>query len=106
MFKLVLAIMCALLIAFFAIQNAVTVTITFLLWKFQTSLVLVILGSAALGAIVIFLFGTLGLIKQKRDLKEANHRIHQLEMEIERHRKPQPTKSDGIVLDAQMEQAD
>jgi uncharacterized integral membrane protein len=45
-------------LAIFAIQNSNTplVTITFIFWKFETSLVYTILGSIGLGIIITLLF--------------------------------------------------
>lgn len=82
-----LAIVFALLVAIFAIQNAVVVEINFLAWKFpQMSLVLVIFGSAAFGAFFVFLLGLfkqLRLIKEVRELRGQNknmsEKIEQLE---------------------------
>jgi putative membrane protein len=101
LFKLVLALICALLIAVFAVQNAIAVAVSFLAWRFETSLVLIILGSAALGAVAVFLLGTLGLIKQKRDLREAAQRIQQLESELERlqQKSQTPNKKDTPAQD-------
>jgi uncharacterized integral membrane protein len=49
----VFALLFALVGAGFALQNATAVTVSFALWSFQTSLVLVILGSATCGAMII-----------------------------------------------------
>ncbi|MDK2925725.1 MAG: hypothetical protein PWQ41_1499, partial [Bacillota bacterium] len=48
MFILVVALLCALLVAVFAVQNSVPVTVTFLGWRLEMSLVLIILGAAVL----------------------------------------------------------
>jgi lipopolysaccharide assembly protein A len=50
MTSLFVALGLAILIALFALQNTFPVTIRFLFWEYQTSLVLVILGSTAIGA--------------------------------------------------------
>lgn len=53
-----IAFLIAIGIAFFAIQNsnAPLVTIKFLFWKFETSLVYTILGSIGLGILLTLLF--------------------------------------------------
>jgi putative membrane protein len=84
MLKLVFALICALLIAVFAVQNAKAVAVAFLVWRFETSLVLIILGAAALSAVAVFLFGTLRVVQQGRTVREATKRIQQLESELER----------------------
>lgn len=52
---LFLALTLALLTAAFALQNTDAVTVRLLLWEYQTSLVLVILGSASSGIVLTFL---------------------------------------------------
>lgn len=52
--QLLATLFLALLTAAFALQNTEAVTVRLLLWEYQTSLVLVILGSATLGAILTF----------------------------------------------------
>jgi len=49
MTSLFVALGLAILIALFALQNTFPVTVQFLFWDYQTSLVLVILGSTAIG---------------------------------------------------------
>ncbi|MDF2571581.1 MAG: Lipopolysaccharide assembly protein domain protein, partial [Sporomusa sp.] len=53
MMNLLFAFIFALLVAVFAVQNSLPVTVTFLTWGFQTSLVIIILGSATFGAMTI-----------------------------------------------------
>jgi uncharacterized integral membrane protein len=52
---LLLALVLALLTAAFALQNTEAVTVRMLLWEYQTSLVLVLLGSAGSGIVLTFL---------------------------------------------------
>ncbi|HHT70571.1 MAG TPA: DUF1049 domain-containing protein [Firmicutes bacterium] len=84
MLTLVLALICALLVAVFAVQNAKPVAVTFLAWHFEISLVLIILGAAALGAVAAFLLGTIRLVRQGRTVREATQRAQRLESELER----------------------
>lgn len=60
---LILALAFAILIALFAVQNAATVEVRFLVWHFKTTQVIVILASTAVGALVV---GLPGLFKQMR----------------------------------------
>ena len=85
MFTLVLTLICALLVAIFAVQNAKLVAVTFLVWRFEVSLVLIILGAAALGATAVFLLGTLKLVRQGRTIKETTQRAKHLESQLERY---------------------
>jgi putative membrane protein len=95
----VLALICALLVAIFAVQNAKPVVVAFLVWQFKISLVLVILGTAALGAAAAFLLGTVRLIRQSRRLKEADLCIERLEFELVRLQKSVKAK-EGNKLSA------
>lgn len=61
MLMLVLALAFAVLVAVFAMQNSSTVLVSFLIWEISTSLAVVILAAAALGAIIA---GSLGFVKQ------------------------------------------
>lgn len=75
---LIAALIFAIAVAAFAVQNTMIVTVHFLFWHANISLVLVILGSLAAGALLLFL---LGLFKQysnhrqKKDLKAQNTRM-------------------------------
>ena len=75
-FYILLALVFALLVAIFALQNASPVGVQFFFWKLDISLVLIILGSAVLGAVTMFL---LGLARERRQAWE----ISQLRQEIQ-----------------------
>jgi len=64
-------------IAVFAIQNsnAPVVTIKFLLWKFETSLVYTILGSIGLGILITLLFWIPRAIRAFIRKKNVNQEI-------------------------------
>ncbi|HCP15035.1 MAG TPA: hypothetical protein DIT32_04575 [Peptococcaceae bacterium] len=75
---LIAALIFALLIAAFAIQNTMMVTVHFLIWQAEISLVLVILGSLAAGALLLFFIGLFKQYsnhRQKKDLKTQNKRL-------------------------------
>lgn len=73
----------ALIVAVFAIQNAEVVNIRFLTWQFQNiSLVLVILGSAAIGALLLFILGTIKQVSMTLKLKDAEGKIRKLENQL------------------------
>jgi uncharacterized integral membrane protein len=81
-FILVVALLCALLVAVFAVQNSVPVTVTFLGWRLEMSLVLIILGAAVLGAVAVFLLGSVTLFRQRHQLREAEQKVKKLEDEL------------------------
>lgn len=80
-----LAIFFALLVAIFAVQNAVAVNINFLTWQFSgISLVLVILGSAAFGALVVFLLGLVRQVRVSREIRKLRNENHRLAGDLAR----------------------
>jgi putative membrane protein len=81
MLSLLLALVFSLLVAAFAIQNSLPVTVSFAVWSFQTSLVLVILGAATFGALAVISLAVPMQIKARWDLKKAHHRQGELEAE-------------------------
>jgi putative membrane protein len=82
MIYLFLAFAFSLLVAVFAIQNSLPVTIAFLSWNFQTSLVIVILGAATFGALAILSLAVLMQVKARWALKKAKQRTVELEAEV------------------------
>lgn len=52
LFFTIIMIVLSMLVAMFAIQNAITVPLNFILWEFNSSLVLVILGAFFSGVLV------------------------------------------------------
>jgi lipopolysaccharide assembly protein A len=82
MFYLILAFAFSLVVAIFATQNSLPVTIGFLSWSFQTSLVIVILGAATFGALSTLSLAVLMQIKARWALKRVKQRQGELEAEI------------------------
>jgi len=70
-------------VAIFAIQNAVQVTVNFLFWNFQTSLVVVILSSAVIGAMAISSVGVFRQYSLSRRIKECKKRVKELESKVQ-----------------------
>lgn len=71
MWNLLFAFIFALLVAIFAVQNSLPVTVSFLAWSFQTSLVIIILGSAMFGALTILSLSMLVQFRLRRTLKKT-----------------------------------
>ncbi len=78
---LIWGIIFALLVAVFSIQNAGPVSLVFFTWRFETSLVVVVLGGIALGAIIMGLFSSFKQFKLKRKLKKLKFEKENLEVE-------------------------
>jgi uncharacterized integral membrane protein len=66
-----------------ALQNATAVTVSFALWSLQTSLVLVILGSAMTGALIILLLAAPVQIRLRWLADKANRRVSELEAKLQ-----------------------
>ncbi|MDH5666400.1 MAG: lipopolysaccharide assembly protein LapA domain-containing protein [Nitrospira sp.] len=100
---LIAALLLAIGTAAFALQNTDTVIVKFLAWEYQTSLVLVILGSVGSG-IVLALLASLGgrwrTSRTRRSLETTvtsqGERIRELENQLRRQQETaQPPDSDS-----------
>ena len=89
---LVVSLIFALFVAIFAVQNNVPIDISFLGWKYtDISLVLVIIGSAAAGAVAVFCLGLVKQFRLKRELRQLrlqneklSYRVSELEEKMEK----------------------
>jgi len=77
----------------FALQNNVPVTVTFLVWRFDSTLAMVLLVALALGAIIVALVSTPSVLgrqwlisRQRRDIASLNATVAELQAGIERLR--------------------
>ena len=102
MAALIIAFILALATAAFALQNTDAVIMKFLIWQYQTSLVLVILASAMSG-VILALLASLGSrwrdTRTKRSLdatvKSQGERIRELEHQLRSaHEAARPPASD------------
>lgn len=72
----------AFLVALFALQNSEIVRVGFMGWKFETSLVLVILGSALLGFLTALFLGMIMQIKLRFQLYKARQHIRLMDEKV------------------------
>lgn len=77
--KVIAAILVAMAGVIFATQNNVPVTVNFLLWRFDSSLALVLLSALALGAIIIALLTTPDMVRRQWRQSRQKRRIEELE---------------------------
>ena len=63
----------------FALQNNVPVTVTFLLWRFDGSLAMVLLIAMALGGLILALVSTPSTLRRQWALNRQRKRIDELE---------------------------
>ncbi len=98
-FYWILSLLFALIVALFAIQNAEAVDIRFLTWQFKDiSLVLVILGSAVAGALILFIAGAMKQVKIAWKTRETEGRIRKLEIELAKSREEKEHDDNKIEL--------
>ncbi len=78
---LLITVLISIVVALFAVQNAINVSLNFFVWSFNTSLVLIILGSFFLGILVETCY--LLMVKAKHYLqdKKMNEEIAKLKNE-------------------------
>lgn len=77
-FYLILALVLATLVAIFAVQNAQEVNIRFLVWTFQSSVVVVILISLGVGALLAALMSLPQMLRGRRRLRESERQLERL----------------------------
>jgi putative membrane protein len=82
-------IVLAILLAVFALQNNVAVAVSFLFWRFESTLALVLLASLAVGVITVVLVtipanwrrrGTLS--RQRKELTELQNKLEEQKQKI------------------------
>lgn len=81
---LILVIIICMIVALFAVQNAVAVSMNFVFWSFSASLVLVILGAFLMGVLVATCF--LLTMKAKHYLKDKKMREEMQQLQAENKR--------------------
>jgi len=77
-FYLILALVLATLVAIFAVQNAQEVNVRFLVWTFQSSVVVVILISLGVGALLAALISLPQMLRARRRFMESERRLERL----------------------------
>ncbi|QDR81263.1 LapA family protein [Sporomusa termitida] len=82
MIYLIFAMVFAVLITFFALQNAIPVTIHFLAWSGTTSFAIVVLGSTGAGILIALLSQGMVQLRLRLSLRQAENRIHELEQAL------------------------
>jgi putative membrane protein len=76
---LIVALGLAILTVIFALQNPVPVGVTFLIWKFEGSLALVLISTFALGVIVSLLISLPAIVKRRSTISNQTKKIAELE---------------------------
>jgi uncharacterized integral membrane protein len=76
---LIVALGLAILTVIFALQNAIPVGVTFLVWKFEGSLVLVLMLTFALGVLVSLLLSIPAILKRRSAISNQKKKMEELE---------------------------
>lgn len=76
---IIAAIGVAILGVMFALQNNVPATVTFLVWRFDSSLAMVLLIALAIGAIAVALFSTPSTLRMQIELRRRRRRLEELQ---------------------------
>jgi uncharacterized integral membrane protein len=105
--SLIIALILLLIAATFALQNTDVVTVQFLLWNYQASLVLIILGATLLGTLLALLASIGPRLRRSRELrrlesltKSQEARIIEMETQLQRTASStQQTGSGGRAMD-------
>ncbi len=79
----ILALVFAVFVALFAVQNSMEVTVSFLTWQWNTSVAVVILGAAAFGAVFGGLLALVREIQLKLKLRSVQGQVRRLETLLE-----------------------
>lgn len=92
-FYLIIALIIVTIVAIFAIQNAHLVTIKFLLWKFEGSLVLVLLAFFAGGFLTALFLSLRERIKRRRTHEEKRP-VSEWHLDRSKSTKEKPAESE------------
>jgi len=76
---LIMSIVIAMIVVVFALQNAVPITVSFLTWKFESSLALLLLITIALGVLMSALVSMPSKIKKMKLISNQKKKIQELE---------------------------
>lgn len=93
---LVLALLIAIAIGIFALQNSTIVTISFLSLHYNGSLALILLIVFILGLLAGVLISIPSLLRKRSDLREQKRRVKQLEQGIDRNTASLPLGQDRL----------
>lgn len=96
-FFLILWLVFALLVALFAALNGTTVNVNLVFSSYESSLALVILVSAFLGALAGYTVDLVPKIKNRLKIRELEKKLKVLEGELETHRKTMAAETVAVV---------
>lgn len=101
--QLIAAIIVAILGVVFALQNAVPITVSFLTWRFESSLALVLLVTLALGILMSLLVSVPSMIRTKKIISSQKKEIQELESSLQRETESKTGEETGIKIEEEIE---
>ena len=94
---IMVSLLISLVIAILAVQNPIAVSVRFLFWELpQTSLVVLILGSALGGGLIVLIFDLVRFWKLGFRLRQYAAENQELKAQIDRREKEQDPRSASI----------
>jgi uncharacterized integral membrane protein len=101
---LILALILALIVTIFAVQNNTAIEVTFLVWKIDGSLALILMITFALGILIGLLVSTPAWIRRVRQSADLRKNIRVLEKDLEEARKatvvpPEDKPAEGPIAE-------
>ncbi|AUJ30108.1 lipopolysaccharide assembly protein LapA domain-containing protein [Liquorilactobacillus hordei] len=81
--RMIVALLIALVVVIFALLNTQKVELNFLFGKFSLPLVLILVVSLLLGALVAVLVSTVTIVSLRRELKKKNDNEEQIKKQLE-----------------------
>ena len=100
---LIIAIVVAILAVIFALQNAIPITVSFLTWKFESSLALVLLIAIALGVLMSLMVSVPSKIKNMKLILNQKRKINELEQIVQVRSDIKEEKKDNLKTEIPME---
>ena len=101
--QLIVAIIVAILAVVFALQNAVPIVVSFLAWRFESSLALVLLITLALGIIMSLLVSVPPTIKKMKLISSQKKKIQELESSLQRESESKTREENRIIVEEEIE---
>ncbi len=103
--NLILGLLFALIVAIFAVVNVDSVRVNYVFGYSEIPLILIILGSALLGGLIVGMFGILRQYRQQRQIKKLEKEIEQLKS-VKVEEKPVEKKSNDSTEKANEDESE
>jgi uncharacterized integral membrane protein len=84
---IILALLVALLVTIFAVQNNAVIAVTFFIWRIEGSLAIILMGTLFLGILVGLFLLTPSAIRGRLAASDLRKRLQKTEQEVEEARK-------------------